>query len=48
MTPALVNAHRALDKAVDKAFGVGRGRVDDFKRQQTLFTRYVDLTTSTA
>lgn len=45
MTPALVTAHRALDKAVDKAFGLSRGRIDDHKRLQTLFAHYRNLTT---
>lgn len=46
MTLALVTAHRALDKAVDKAFGLSRGRTDDHKRLQTLFAHYRNLTTA--
>lgn len=46
MTPALVAAHRALDKSVDTAFGLVRGRIDDHKRLQVLFAHYRDLSTS--
>lgn len=45
MSLALVAAHHALDKAVDKAFGLSRGRIDDHKRLQALFAHYRDLTT---
>lgn len=44
MTVVLVTAHRALDKAVDKAFGLGHGRIDDHKRLQVLFAHYRHLT----
>lgn len=46
MTAALAAAHTALDKAVDKAFGLGRGRIDDYKRNQVLFAHYLDATGS--
>ncbi|WP_151083872.1 TM0106 family RecB-like putative nuclease [Nocardioides cynanchi] len=45
MAPELLAAHRALDRVVDKAFGVRRARtlsVGD--RQQILFDSYVELT----
>lgn len=45
MTPALAQAHTALDKTVDKAFGLSRGRIDDHKRHQALFEHYTKLTT---
>lgn len=45
MDPALVAAHRALDKVVDKAFGWdGRTRLDEAARQRLLFERYAELT----
>lgn len=44
MSAPLAEAHHSLDRVVDKAFGTGRGRVNETKRQQTLFQRYRDLT----
>lgn len=44
MTPELVKAHRALDKVVDKAFGVhGARRLTEADRQRVLFEKYADL-----
>lgn len=52
MAPELVDAHRALDRVVDKAFGAfgsGRARnLSEADRQKVLFERYVELTTSPA
>lgn len=45
MDPALIAAHRELDKVVDKAFGVTRARhLSEVDRQTVLFARYTDLT----
>lgn len=46
MTPGLVAAHRALDKAVDNAFGLRRGLPNHHRRLQTLFAHYRDITTA--
>ena len=43
MDPDLVNAHRALDRVVDKAFGASRGTPTEAQRQQVLFARFIDL-----
>ncbi|WP_418061225.1 DNA methyltransferase [Pimelobacter simplex] len=49
MEPALVKAHRALDKVVDRAFGWdGRSRLDEAARQRLLFERYTELTSPTS
>lgn len=44
MTRELVDAHRVLDRLVDKAFGAGRGDIDDVKRQAILIARYAEFT----
>jgi hypothetical protein len=44
MDPELLNAHAALDKVVDKAFGATRALKSNEERQQILFERYVELT----
>lgn len=44
MDPALVAAHQALDRVVDKAFGLPRGAKTDADRQPALFARYEELT----
>lgn len=44
MTPQLLDAHRELDRLVDKAFGMGRGRATEERRQAALFARYAELT----
>ena len=45
MAPELVSAHRALDRVVDKAFGVARARtLSEVDRQRILFDRYVEMT----
>lgn len=46
MTPNLASAHQNLDKAVDRAFGLARGRVDQHRRHQTLFSGYLKLGSS--
>ncbi|WP_237089622.1 DNA methyltransferase [Nocardioides dokdonensis] len=47
MTPELVAAHRALDKVVDKAFGVhGARRMAEGDRQRILFEKYAEMTTA--
>lgn len=46
MDPALVKAHNALDRVVDKAFGASRICADNDERQAILFERYVELTAS--
>ncbi len=44
MDPALLKAHAALDKVVDKAFGATHSLNSNEERQQILFDRYVELT----
>lgn len=44
MTPALIKAHDALDRVVDKAFGARRTLRTEEERQQILFKRYAELT----
>lgn len=44
MDTDLVNAHRALDRVVDKAFGAPRGTATEAQRQKVLFARYAELT----
>ena len=45
MDPALVKAHDALDREVDKAFGASRKLTTVRKRQELLFANYEKLTT---
>ncbi|MGH2613742.1 MAG: class I SAM-dependent DNA methyltransferase [Thermomicrobiales bacterium] len=45
MAPELLRAHRELDAAVDKAFGL-RGAVTDDDRLRALFASYAKLTTA--
>ena len=44
MDPALVKAHNALDRVVDKAFGAPRKLTTEKQRQELLFENYVKLT----
>lgn len=44
MDPALVKAHDALDREVDKAFGAERKLTNERQRQELLFQNYVRLT----
>ena len=44
MAPELLKAHRALDAAVDRAFGAKRTCQSEQERQEVLFTRYAELT----
>lgn len=44
MSPDLVDAHRALDRVVDRAFGAPRGTNTEAARQKVLFQRYLELT----
>ena len=37
MARELVSAHDALDRVVDKAFEIGRARIDEAARQTVLF-----------
>lgn len=43
MDPSLVAAHRALDRAVDKAFGAARAMKTEPDRQEVLFARYAEM-----
>ncbi|WP_316986755.1 type IIL restriction-modification enzyme MmeI [Corynebacterium tuberculostearicum] len=45
MDPALVKAHDALDREVDKAFGASRKLTTVRQRQELLFANYEKLTT---
>lgn len=44
MDPALVRAHDALDREVDKAFGATKKLVSERQRLELLFARYAELT----
>lgn len=44
MTPELLGAHRALDKAVDAAFGAPRLLKREKERLEVLFDRYAEMT----
>ena len=44
MSPTLLKAHDALDRAVDRAFGVRKGVPVEEERQQILFERYGEIT----
>lgn len=44
MDPALLKAHRTLDRVVDKAFGCKVTDPTEQDRQETLFARYAELT----
>ena len=46
MDPALLKAHRALDSAVDKAFGAKRVCKSEQERQEILFQRYAEMVAS--
>ena len=46
MDPALLTAHRTLDKVVDKAFGCKIADPTEQDRQETLFARYAELTSA--
>jgi hypothetical protein len=47
MPPALVKAHRQLDRAIDAAYGY-KGEIDDAPRVAFLFGLYQTLTAGTA
>lgn len=47
MDPALLKAHAALDRVVDKAFGATHALKSNEERQQILFDRYVEMTRAT-
>lgn len=44
MSPELLGGHRALDRAVDTAFGAPRLLKDDKERLEVLFSRYAEMT----
>ncbi len=44
MDPALVKAHNALDRAVDRAFGANRALRSNAERAALLFDRYAEMT----
>lgn len=44
MSPKLVAAHNALDRAVDRAFGARKTLSGEVERQELLFKRYAELT----
>src|SRR5690625_3534283 len=44
MDPALVKAHDALDRLVDRAFGSSRKCRTELERQELLFDKYQELT----
>jgi hypothetical protein len=46
MARELVSAHDGLDRVVDKAFEIGRTRIDEAARQTVLFDRYLEMTTT--
>lgn len=48
MDPALVKAHKKLDRAVDMAFGAERLLTDESQRLEILFRRYTEMTVARA
>lgn len=48
MDPALLRAHDALDRVVDKAFGATRALRSNEERQAILFERYQELTAASS
>lgn len=46
MDPTLLKAHTALDKVVDKAFGATKALRSNVEREELLFKKYVELTSS--
>ena len=44
MDPALVRAHDALDRVVDKAFGASRKLTNERQRLELLFRNYSEMT----
>lgn len=48
MDPALLKAHDALDKEVDKAFGAPRKLTTERQRQELLFANYAKMTSEQA
>jgi hypothetical protein len=46
MARELVSVNDALDRVVDKAFEIGRARIDEAARQTVLFDRYAEMTTT--
>lgn len=47
MDPALVKAHKALDRVVDKAMGASRKLTTEKQCLEVLFASYVEMTRST-
>lgn len=47
MDPALLKAHSALDRVVDKAFGASKALRSNVEREELLFKKYLELTSST-
>jgi hypothetical protein len=48
MDPALLQAHAALDRVVDKAFGATKALRSNIERGELLFEKYLELTSSSA
>lgn len=48
MDPALVKAHKKLDRAVDMAFGAERLLSDERQRLEILFRRYTEMTAASS
>jgi hypothetical protein len=48
MDPALLKAHAALDRVVDKAFGATKALRSNIERGELLFEKYLELTSSSA
>ncbi|MFC8336265.1 class I SAM-dependent DNA methyltransferase [Streptomyces rubiginosohelvolus] len=46
ISEALIEAHRALDKEVDRAFGIDSANATEGDRQRTLFSRYSKITSA--
>lgn len=46
MSPALLKAHAALDRVVDKAFGAKKALASNEERLTLLFERYAEMTTA--
>ncbi|MFJ2303310.1 class I SAM-dependent DNA methyltransferase [Streptomyces sp. NPDC087787] len=46
ISEALIEAHRALDNEVDRAFGIDSHSATEADRQRTLFSRYLKITST--
>lgn len=44
LAPDLQEAHDALDRQVDRAFGLARSAITELERQDALFARYLEMT----